>query len=239
MKKRPYECEAIVVRSIRYGEADRVLHLYARELGRVAAIAKGVRRGRSRRAGRLELLVRARMTLRRGSGELFTVGQVDTVRAHARLRESRAALLCGLELGETVARLLDAAEPNVAAYNLLGNALDLLDRAPERAGQAFSLAFRLKLMLAAGFCPELARCAECGEEAAVAGFSPASGGIVCERCASGSLPFGREEHEFAVAALTHRLAEAPTASDQALARIDRALAAMLERHAHVKLRRVA
>jgi DNA repair protein RecO (recombination protein O) len=244
--RRPCQCEAIVVRSIRYGEADRVLHLYSRELGRIAAIAKGVRRARSRRAGRLELLVRAQLVLRPGNSDLYTLSSVDTVCAHARLREHREALRCALESAEATARLLDAADPNRPAYNLLANALALLDGEPQRASRSFALAFRLKLMLAAGFAPELAHCASCGRALRdgpgtfpLAGFSPGDGGIVCERCARHGLAFGVAEHTFAVQALARPLREAPEAPPEVLARVDRALAAMVEHHAHVQLRRVA
>ena len=78
--------EAIVLRSIRYGEADRVLHLYTRERGRVGAVAKGVRRVRSRFGGRLEPLFRVDLVMHEGRGELCTVTSASTVNAHATLR---------------------------------------------------------------------------------------------------------------------------------------------------------
>ena len=74
--------EAIVLRSIRYGEADRVLHLYTPGYGRVAAIAKGARRARSRFGARLEPFFHIRMILHEGRGDLHTVTSVDTVTAH-------------------------------------------------------------------------------------------------------------------------------------------------------------
>jgi DNA repair protein RecO (recombination protein O) len=85
-----YKTEAVVLRSIRFGEADRVLHLYTQDRGRVGAMAKGVRRVRSRLGGRLEPLSRVRLVLHEGRGELCTVSQADTVCAHAALRERRA-----------------------------------------------------------------------------------------------------------------------------------------------------
>src|SRR5512146_842434 len=104
MAGRSYSTEAIVLRSIRYGEADRVLHLYTADRGRVGAVAKGVRKVKSRLGGRLEPLSRA-----------------DTVHAHASLRERRATLERGAQACEAVLRLLDSSEPNRPAYNLLCN----------------------------------------------------------------------------------------------------------------------
>src|ERR671926_1351731 len=104
------KCEAIVLRSIRYGEADRVLHLYTPERGRVGAVAKGVRRVKSRLGGRLEPLMRSQLVLHEGRGELCTISQVDTVHAHAALRERRSALERATQACDAVLRLLDSGE---------------------------------------------------------------------------------------------------------------------------------
>lgn len=234
-----FKTEAVVLRSIRYGEADRILHLYSVDRGRIGAIAKGVRRTKSRMGGRLEPMSRVRLVLRQGRGDLCTVSGVDTVGAYPGLRERRASLERASQACESVLRLLDSGEPNPAAYHLLCNQLALLDGDPGMATRAQSLAFRIKLLLASGFAPELASCASCGEVEHLAGFSPSAGGVVCSSCEAGSFPLGAEAHGFLVAALGHPLAEAPEASDVALGQADRAIGETLEHHAHVRLRRVA
>ncbi len=234
-----FKTEAIVLRSIRYGEADRVLHLYTVDRGRVGAVAKGVRRVKSRLGGRLEPLSRVKLVLHQGRGELCTISQADTVRAHAALREHRASLERGAQACEAVLRLLDSTDPNPPAYNLLCNELALLDDQPEQACRAQALAFRLKLLLAAGFAPELAGCAACGETDHLGGFSPSAGGVVCAGCEAGSFPLGAEAHSFLVQAITRPLAEVPDAPERALSQADRAIAETMEYHAHVRLRRVA
>src|ERR1700716_1344093 len=88
----PLKTEAIVLRSIRYGEADRILHLYTPGHGRIGAIAKGARRARSRFGARLEPFARIQAVLREGRGDLFTVTSVDTVTINAPLRERAASL---------------------------------------------------------------------------------------------------------------------------------------------------
>src|SRR5271169_4261229 len=92
MAGRAVKTEAVVLRSMRYGEADRILHLYTRNRGRVSAIAKGVRRARSRFGGRLEPFFHVRAELHEGRGELLTVTGAQTVAAHARLRGDPRAL---------------------------------------------------------------------------------------------------------------------------------------------------
>ena len=234
-----FKTEAIVLRSIRYGEADRVLHLYTPERGRVGAVAKGVRRVRSRMGGRLEPLSRVRLVLHQGRGELCTISQADTVQAHAGLRERRGSLERATQACEAVLRLLDSTEPNLPAYNLLCHELALLDSSADASRRAQALAFRLKLLLAAGFAPELASCASCGEAEHLGGFSPSAGGIVCAGCEAGSFPLGEEAHRYLVTALARPLAEAPEAPEPALSQADRAIAETVEYHAHVRLRRVA
>ena len=79
---RTYKADAVVLRSLRFGEADRILHLYTAERGRVNAIAKGVRKTTSRFGGRLEPLTRAQLLLHEGRGELHTVSGADKSQAH-------------------------------------------------------------------------------------------------------------------------------------------------------------
>lgn len=234
-----FKTEAVVLRSIRYGEADRILHLYSRERGRIGAVAKGVRRPRSRFGGRLEPLFRVSLVLHEGRGELYTVTGVQTVHAHAALREHGAALARAVEACEAVLRLFDSAEANVPAYNLLCHELALLDSAVECATRAQALAFRLKLLLAAGFVPELAACASCGEREDLGAFSAGAGGIVCSACEAGSFELDADAHSFLVTALGRPLSEVTDAPDRALAQADRAIAETLEHHAHVRLGRLA
>jgi DNA repair protein RecO (recombination protein O) len=234
-----FKTEAVVLRSIRLGEADRVLHLYTEERGRVGAVAKGVRRVRSRFGGRLEPLSRVQLVLHEGRGDLCTITAADTVHAHASLRERRSAIERATDACDAVLRLFDSAEPNGPAYNLLCHELALLDADEALATRAQALAFRLKLLLAAGFVPELAACASCGERDDIGAFSAQAGGVVCPGCEAGSFPLSAEAHQFMVAALTNPLADVPPASESALRRADRAIRETAEHHAHVQLRTLA
>jgi DNA repair protein RecO (recombination protein O) len=239
MVRGAFKTEAVVLRAIRLGEADSVLHLYSAERGRLGAVAKGVRRVRSRFGGRLEPLFRVRLVLYEGRGELCTVTSAETVHAHAGLRERRESLERATQACDAVLRLFDSQEPNRPAYNLLCHELRLLDADPRAATRAQALAFRLKLLLAAGFAPELVACASCGEREHLVAFSGAAGGVVCPGCEAGSFPLEPEAREFLAGALARSLADSPSAPERALAQADRAIAETLEHHAHVRLRRVA
>ncbi len=233
-----FKTEAIVLRSIRFGEADRVLHLYTATRGRVGAIAKGSRRPRSRFGGRLEPFFRLDLILHEGRGELATVTSASTVEGHPRLRASGPGLMAAARACDAVLRLLDSAEANDPAYNLLCRYLALLDR-EQGAGESVALAFRLKLALAAGFAPELASCARCGESDDLVGFSGDAGGVVCAACEQGSFPLTGEAHRFMVEALGSPLADAPPTGERELRQADRAVTETLEHHAHVRLRPAA
>ncbi len=233
--------EAIVLRSIRYGEADRILHLYSKTRGRVGAIAKGARKPKSRFGGRLEPFFRLDLVLHEGRGDLMTVTSATTVDGYPRLRSSGAALTAGARACDAVLRLLDSAEPNPPAYNLLCRYLSLLDdpAEPDATSLETALSFRLKLALVAGFAPELASCADCGDAEHLAGFSGAAGGVVCAGCEAGAFPLSEEAHRFMVEGLAQPLDQAPEADARALRQVERAVGETLEHHAHVQLRAAA
>ena len=241
MPGKTLKTEAVVLRSIRYGEADRILHLYSTARGRIGAIAKGARRPKSRFGGRLEPFFRLDLILHEGRGELLTVTNVSTVDGYPRLRSSGPALAAGARACDAMLRLLDSAEPNPPAYNLICHYLALLDdpAQPHGTGLETALAFRLKLALAAGFVPELASCARCGEAENLSGFSGAAGGIVCASCEAGSFKLSEKAHRFMVKALAKPLAEAPDAGEAELRQVERAVGETLEHHAHVRLRAAA
>jgi DNA repair protein RecO (recombination protein O) len=196
-----------------------------------------VRRARSRFGGRLEPFFRLDLMLHEGRSDLLTVTGAETIAPHARLRADARSLDCASRAADAVGRLFDSADPNPAVFHLLANELSLLDADPGRhATQANQLAFRLKLLLAAGLAPQLAGCAVCGEREHLAGFSGAAGGTVCGSCEGSGFPFGEEAHEFMVRALAAPLAEAPAPGERALRQAERAILDTVEHHAHLRLR---
>jgi DNA repair protein RecO (recombination protein O) len=259
----PVKTEAVVLRSMRYGEADRILHVYTPTRGRLSAIAKGVRRARSRFGGRLEPFFRLRLELHEGRSEILTVTGAQTVEGYPRLREDARALDAAARACDAVGRLFETPEPHPAVFNLLCRRLSLLDGsssardpvtrstegaraqsgedegspsiAAAPAGRAAALQFRLKLLHAAGLAPQLGACAVCGEREHLVGFSGAAGGVVCGACEAGSFVLGESAHGFMAAALGRSLAQTPDASEPALGQVERALSETLEHHAHLRL----
>jgi DNA repair protein RecO (recombination protein O) len=189
MAGRSYKTEAVVLRSIRFGEADRVLHLYTQDRGRIGAVAKGVRKTKSRFGGRLEPLSHVALLLYPGSGELQTITGVDLVRPHQTARDDYYRLSVGLIGAEAMLRLFTEQEQNERAFTALTRFLDVLDDAPHAAERPtldpLALAFQLKLLWLSGYLPHLTSCSECGaDDATLVGYSPRAGGAVCRACAN-------------------------------------------------------
>ena len=193
MAGRSYKTEAVVLRSFRLGEADRVLHVYTLERGRIGAVAKGIRKTKSRFGARLEPLSHVELMLYQGSSELQTVTGVELLHSHHEVREEQYRLGVGLLGAEAMLRLFTEQEANARAFQALTRFLDLLDDLEPLSTRPsldpLALSFQLKLLWLSGYLPHLTSCSNCGTESEpLVGYSPQAGGAVCSGCAaSGSL----------------------------------------------------
>jgi len=180
---RSFTTEALVIGSMRYREADRIVTLYTRDRGRLGALAKGVRRLSSKVGGRLEPFSLVRVSLHPGRG-LYTVVGVDTVRTFQSVRDELFRMQEGARLLSWVRRLFPQEESNPAVFNLLVRAVALLAAADVEGAAKVVLATRLKLLALLGYAPDLGGCVVCGRSAGLFGYSPARGGLVCDTCLS-------------------------------------------------------
>lgn len=238
------DTEAIVLRALRYSEADAVLSLLTRDQGRVSAIVKGARRTTSKLGGRLQPGVRAHVTLHRGRGEMFTVRGAAVLDAHAGLWVEGHRLQAAGCVLEAVMRVTPEAEPAEETWNLLCRALDELSVAAPAPGPArlhpLVLAVQVKLMVIAGLLPVLNACVRCGAPGPLVGFAPAAGGAVCERCAQGSDPVEQDALDAVVALVGNPLSRAPgLVPPGAGAGVERIVALVLAEHLGVRLRSAA
>ena len=196
MASRTYKSEAIVLRSLRFSEADRILHLYTAERGRIGAIAKGVRKTKSRFGARLEPLSHVELMLHEGAGELQTITGVELLRSHHATREDNYRLNVGLIGAEAMLRLFGEPEANERAFGALAKFLDLLDETPPAASRPavdpLALSFQLKLLWLAGYLPHLTSCVECGSDAQLVAYSARAGGGVCAEHAANALRLSPE-----------------------------------------------
>jgi DNA repair protein RecO (recombination protein O) len=177
-----YRDEAVVLRKLDYGEADRIYTLLTREHGKVGAIAKGVRRSASKLASALELY--SRIDVQLASGRNLDVVTQAVRTAGPRLEASLERTAHAALVAELADRVSEDRHPLEGVYELTALALEELAREPEpRRASAYFLAQALELL---GWAPNLATCMACDRPLAPepAGFAPAAGGFVCASCRS-------------------------------------------------------
>jgi DNA repair protein RecO (recombination protein O) len=179
---RRYTTEAIVLTRFDLGEADRVLTLITPTVGKLKAIAKGIRRPTSRLGGSLEPFAELTVALARGR-TFDVVTQVSVGHAWLKLRDSLEATATAWYLAELADRSLEERHPAAPLYALLRRAYELLDAgmAPGRVARWFEM----HLLDELGQRPEVDRCVECDrmlESNERFRWVPPLGGVLCERC---------------------------------------------------------
>jgi len=244
VSSRTWKTEAVVLRSIRYAEADCVLHLYTLERGRIGAIAKGVRKTKSRFGARLEPFSHAELLLHEGRGELHTVRGAELVHSHDRSRTDGYRLAVGHIGLEAMLRLFVEQDANSPAFYALTRFLDLLDDVESRlpaqpALEPLVLSFQLKLLWLSGYLPHLTGCASCGEERPLVGFSAKAGGGVCTECQEGAIGISPEGFDALRDFLEHPLAEASVSSPRGLRECLSVIESSYEYHGGFRLRTLA
>ena len=181
-----YRDEAVVLRTHKLGEADRIITLLSRSRGKIRAVAKGVRRTTSKFGARLEPFSHIDLQFAVGR-TLDVVTQVESLHAFGEpLTGDYPAYTAGQVMLETADRLVvEENEPAVQQYLLLVGALGVLDRGTNDGPRPATMildAYLLRALAVAGYAPSFADCARCGLVGPHSAFSPATGGVVCERC---------------------------------------------------------
>jgi DNA repair protein RecO (recombination protein O) len=188
-RARLYKTEAIVLRSMDLGEADRVLTVLTPRLGKLKVVAKGIRRPRSRLGGGLEPFSDVQLVL--AIGRTFdVVTQIAIEDPHLGLRDDLQATAEAWYLVELADRFCEGNADSHGPFVLLAQGLAALDApAGAIAREAVARWFELHLLDAMGFRPELSRCIECGAEIEPMGnaFSPVAGGVLGPECAHAAL----------------------------------------------------
>jgi DNA repair protein RecO (recombination protein O) len=181
-RPRSYQTEAIIIKKTKLGEADRILTLYTPGLGKIQAVARGVRKARSKMAGHLELLTHIQVTLARGRNLDIITGS-QTIDSFLSLKSDLLLTSCGLYLIELVNQFTPEESDDAAVFQLLLSALKSLCVTDNR--DLLLRYFELKLLDAAGFRPELRDCVSCHKplEPVVNSFSASAGGTLCPFCA--------------------------------------------------------
>ncbi|GAA2109668.1 DNA repair protein RecO [Microlunatus panaciterrae] len=181
-----YRDEAVVLRTHKLGEADRIVTLLSRRNGKVRAVAKGVRRTSSKFGARLEPFSHVDLQFATGR-TLDIVTQAESLEAFGDpLTADYPRYTAGQVMLETADRLVsEEREPSLQQYLLLVGALRVLNRGTADGPRPSSLildSYLLRSLSVAGYAPTFSDCARCGLVGPHQAFSPAAGGVVCERC---------------------------------------------------------
>ena len=220
-----YRTEAVVLRQRRLGDADKICVLFTPERGRIEAVAKGVRRTKSRLAGHVEPLTRATLLLAAGRS-LDVITQAQTINAHKAVHDDIDRLSRALYVAELIDRFTDVAGDAHRLYELLTDTL-------ERIGIATNVDmpvrwFEMHILEDQGYQPELGECVRCQTAVLPEGnaFSAAAGGVVCPSCRSGLV--GRPLSAAAFKLL--RFLQSASYAEVERVRLDDALGRELEAH---------
>jgi DNA repair protein RecO (recombination protein O) len=183
--ERTLRTEAVVLRHSDWGEADRLLVLFGRESGKIRAVAKGVRKLHSRKAGHLEPFTRVKLLLARGR-DFWIVTQAETVDAYLPIREDLVRTAYAAYVIELLDRFTYEEGQNRALYQTLVDVLQLVSMLPDPFPAVRYYDIHLLDLL--GFRPELINCVRC--EALIKPedqyLDAGQGGILCPRCGEGS-----------------------------------------------------
>jgi DNA repair protein RecO (recombination protein O) len=177
-----YRDVAVVLRTYKLGEADRIVVLMTRSTGKVRAVAKGVRRTGSKFGSRLEPGSHIQVQLHEGRGDLDIVTQTETIEPYRHIREDLSRLSRAASLLEAVDQLAQEREPTPRLYEMLVGGLRTID---DRNPPLVVAAFYLKLLDVEGVAPELEMCIGCGDQDGPFFLASEAGGVRCRPCGGG------------------------------------------------------
>jgi len=180
-KPRTYQTEAIIIKKFKLGEADRILTLYTPHLGKIRAVAKGVRRPRSKMSGHLELLTHSLVSLARGRN-LDTVTGCQTISSFLPIKSDLELTSCALYATELVDQFT---ADNIENYPLFQLLLETMEHLCRGGNNELTLRyFELHLLHLVGYRPQLQQCVVCQSALppTTNSFCPGAGGMLCPNC---------------------------------------------------------
>jgi len=187
-KPRTYQTQAIIIKKIKLGEADRILTLYTPHLGKIRAVAKGVRRPRSKLAGHLELLTYSQVSLARGRN-LDTITGSQTINSFLPLKSDLWLTSCALYATELVDQFTADDVENYPLFQLL---LETMEHLCQAGDNELTLRyFELHLLNLVGYRPQLQQCVSCQStlEPNLNSFCPGAGGMLCSNCSLSQISY--------------------------------------------------
>jgi len=196
--------EAIVLKSIKFGDTSRIATLYTKDHGKVKVIAKGVRSPKSRLAGGLQTFSHLQVVFyMKRTSEIYLLSQVDTIEAYQSLYKDLNRYVYASAALELLDRLITGEESNPRLFELALATLSFMQSCREESLEMGFAHFSLELAELLGYRPKFDKCTGCGRniEAAMILFSSDKGGIICRRCSRADQAYLRLSQDSVVSAL--------------------------------------
>ncbi len=188
--------EGIVIRTTDYGESNKIITLFTRELGKIGLMCRGAKKPRSRFAASSQLFIYGTFVFHESTG-LSTLSQADMIESFRDVRNDLVTAAYAMYIVELIDKLTEEKKSNPYLFELLYQLLHYLDEGLDK--DVLMWIFEMKMLPVAGIKPELDRCASCGSTEIVPTFSIKEAGFLCKRCDEG------DEHAFHLSSHTARL----------------------------------
>ncbi|MCZ8518727.1 MULTISPECIES: DNA repair protein RecO [Paenibacillus] len=174
-----YRVQGIVIRSTDYGEGNKIITLFTREYGKMGVVARGVKKVKSRYGSTVQLFTFGDYSFFK-SGGLGTLNHAEIIEAFHKIREDLDKAAHASYLAELTDRMMGDQEGEPFLFDQLKASMQAIQE--DKDLQIIGHLYEMKLLMHAGYQPELERCVVCGQASEAAAFSIGLGGMMCERC---------------------------------------------------------
>jgi DNA repair protein RecO (recombination protein O) len=178
--------EAIVLKSMKFGDTSKIATLYTSDHGKIKVIAKGIRKPKSKLAGALQTFSHIQIVFyKKRTTEIYLLSQADTIESHQSLHKDLNRYVFASAILELLDRLITGEETNPKLFGLTLDVLSFLERCPQDSLEKAFCSYAMKLADFLGYKPKFDRCVSCNKkiEGRLVLFSPEKGGITCRGCA--------------------------------------------------------
>jgi DNA repair protein RecO (recombination protein O) len=196
--------EAVILKSIKFGDTSRIATLYTKDHGKVKVIAKGIRTPKSKMAGALQTFAHIQAIFyKKRTSEIYLLSQADIINTHQSLSRDLNRYVFASAAFELLDRLIIGEESNPEIFELILHTLSFMESCSEESIEKAFAHFALSLTELLGYKPKLDKCISCNKSPVgrLILFSPEKGGIICRSCARGDQAYLRLSKDSAVSAL--------------------------------------
>ncbi|MCM2677844.1 DNA repair protein RecO [Alkalicoccobacillus plakortidis] len=188
--------EAIVIRTVDYGETNKIITLYTKERGKIGVMARGAKKPRSQLSAVSQPFIYGSFVIYKGSG-LGTLNQGDTISSFRKIREDLTLAAYAMYIAEMVDKLTEENQRYLWLFDWLYLSLEKMASGADP--EVITRIFEMKMLDVAGISPQLDQCVCCGSTETPVAFSIRFGGFICRSC------LHRDEHAFPCSSQTVRL----------------------------------